>query len=75
MIQLPELVQEIAESFQVHRITAYAYELAGVFHKFYDNCRIIGDEKEAERLKLVKATKIVLENTLGLMGIAPKKRM
>ena len=75
LAQYPELVKEVGESYQVNKIAFYAFELAEAFHKFYDNCRIIGDDKRDERLKILKASKIVLENCLRLMGIEAKSKM
>ena len=39
--RFPELVEDIASSFAVHRLTAYAIDLADSFHRFYENCRVI----------------------------------
>ena len=50
--------------------------IAAAFHKFYTDCRVLGEKKELEsaRLALISATKIVLKNPLDLMGIdAPEK--
>ena len=73
--QYPELIKEVGESYEVYRLAFYAHELATVFHKFYDNCRIIGDEREIIRLKIIKATKVILEDVLKLMGIEAKAKM
>ncbi|MBI2448611.1 arginine--tRNA ligase [Candidatus Microgenomates bacterium] len=75
MLEWPGLISEIAGNFQVYKVANYAYELAGVFHRFYDNCRIIGDEREKERLLLIRASKIILESVLRVMGIEAKKKM
>lgn len=73
--QYPEIVKEVGENYQVYRVPFFAHEIATEFHKFYDNCRIIGDEREAIRLKIIKATEIVLKDCLGLMGIKAKEKM
>jgi len=77
LIKLPDIVEEIAGDYQVHRLTHYAREIADKFHSFYENCRVIDDENSAvteARLALCEAAKIVLKNTLELMGInAPEK--
>ena len=77
LIKLPEIIEDAAKDYQVHRLTTYAVELAGVFHRFYTDCRVLGEKKELEqaRLTLVKATKIVLGNVLNLMGISKPERM
>lgn len=73
----PELVETVAQDFSVHRLPQYAMKLADKFHSFYDACRVI-DVEQSEltqaRLQLVRATRIVLAETLALMGIhAPEK--
>jgi len=77
LIQFPEIVVDIAENHEVHRLPQYATELADAFHKFYENCRVLSDDGDltAARLGLVKATKIILGETLSLMGISAPERM
>jgi len=78
LIRLPEIIEDTATDYQVHRLPQFALELVRAFHKFYENCRVI-DEKNPSltqaRLGLVKATKIVLKNTLDLMGISAPEKM
>lgn len=75
--RLPELVEDIGSSFAVHRLTSYATELADSFHRFYENCRVIGEKEDlmSARLGLIEATKIALENTLKLLGISAPEKM
>lgn len=77
LIKLPELIEEIAGDYQVQKLPFYAISLADAFHRFYEKCPVInsGDSKlTVARLELLKATQIVLKNTLDLMGIlAPEK--
>jgi arginyl-tRNA synthetase len=77
LIKLPEIIEDTAEDFQVQRLPQYAVDLADSFHKFYENCRVIGDDKNLvrARLALIMATKIVLKNTLDLMGISSPEKM
>jgi arginyl-tRNA synthetase len=75
--KFPQLVEEIAESFEVHKFAHYAIKLADKFHSFYDACRVI-DEENPEltnaRLFLVNAVRITLAETLRLIGVeAPEK--
>ncbi len=75
--KFPELVEEISESYEAHRLPQYAIKLADKFHSFYASCRVLNEENSelsAARLNLVNAVKIVLEEVLKLMGVeAPKK--
>ena len=64
-----------------HRVARYLEELAGTYHRFYDACRVLpqGDEEAtpltAARLLLVEATRIVIANGLGLLGVCAPERM
>ncbi len=75
--RLPELVEEIAGNFAVQGLTTYAMELADSFHKFYENCQVIGEDENlsAARLGLIQATKIALTNTLKLLGVSAPEKM
>ena len=77
LVQFPEVVFDISESHEVHRLPQYATEVADAFHRFYENCRVLSADEELTRarLGLVKATQIVLAETLGLMGITAPERM
>jgi len=71
----PQLIREIGESYEVYRLANYTYELASDFHKFYEGCKIIGDERQDIRIKIIKATAFILCDALKLMGIDAAKSM
>ncbi|MGA2418112.1 MAG: arginine--tRNA ligase [Candidatus Staskawiczbacteria bacterium] len=77
LIRFPEIIKDTAEDYQLQRFPQYALELAESFHKFYENCKVISEDKKLTeaRLSLILATKIVLKNTLELMGISTPDRM
>jgi arginyl-tRNA synthetase len=77
MLLLPEIVETIAETLEPHHLTYYAQDLATSFHWFYKNCRVVTSDKAmtGARLKLVKAAKLVLGRTLGLMGMTAPEKM
>jgi len=77
LIRLPEIIEDTAKDYQVQRIPQYAAALATSFHQFYRDCRVISENKELTkaRLSLILATKIVLKNTLDLMGISAPEKM
>jgi arginyl-tRNA synthetase len=75
LMYFPELVEELSQSLAVHKLTLYATALADKFHKFYETCRVLGDPKEAERLAVLRATQVVLSNTLSLLGISSPEKM
>ncbi|MDH5677048.1 MAG: arginine--tRNA ligase [Nitrospinota bacterium] len=76
LMELPEIVEVAASSFQPHHLTQYMYEVAGLFHHFYKHNRVVGEDEalSAARLSLVMATQMILKNGLGILGInAPDK--
>ena len=73
---LPDTVNEAAASYNPSRITRYVYELAQLFHKFYDSCKIKGeaDDVVMSRLALCSAVKTVIKNLLDMLKVeAPEK--
>ena len=77
LAELPDLIAEAGASYEPHRLTRYAQDLAAVFHKFYTECRVMSEEKAltGARLVLVDSTRTVLANTLSLLGISAPERM
>ena len=74
----PELVAELATSYEMHRLPHYAIALADAFHSFYNECKVIDEsnlEVTAMRLQIVGATKIVLAETLRLIGVSAPEKM
>ncbi len=59
----------------VNSVAEYAYSLATAFSHFYTNCRVIGSDREKERLLLVAATRQTLANVLDTLGIEAIERM
>jgi arginyl-tRNA synthetase len=78
MLRLREIVAHAAQTLSPHHLTYYAQDLASAFHAFYRDCRVINPDDPtltAARLKLVKAAKLTLANTLRLMGMSAPERM
>lgn len=78
LIKFPDLISETSQSFEVHHLPHYGIALAKKFHQFYKNCPVIkAENKEAKnsRLALIKATQIVLNNTLKILGISAPEKM
>lgn len=77
LIRLPEVIEDTAGDYQVQRLPQYALDLVRAFHKFYEECRVIDEDKDLTRarLELVEAARIVLKNTLDLMGISAPEKM
>ena len=81
LAQYPGVVATAAELREPHRVARYLEELAGTYHRFYDVCRVLpmGDEVATDlhkaRLWLMDATRVVLANGLGLLGVSAPERM
>ena len=72
-----EEIERAAAEYAPQRIARYAYELAGCFHSFYNQCRILGvEDKLAEaRLALVTVTAHAIRHALGILGVSAPERM
>ncbi|MEX0617045.1 MAG: arginine--tRNA ligase [Candidatus Woykebacteria bacterium] len=77
LLKLPDLVEDLSESLAVNQFTTYLVELAEMFHKYYESYRVIGEKEDIAkaRLNLILATKIVLRNTLNLVGVSAPESM
>ncbi|HUG56040.1 MAG TPA: arginine--tRNA ligase [Candidatus Limnocylindrales bacterium] len=76
-LRFPELLEDIREHRGVHLLTGYALELAGLFHAFYRDHRVVGEDlaRSKARLRLVEAVRVTLRQTLGLLGIGAPDSM
>ncbi len=77
LIRFPEIVEDTAKDCQVQRIPQYAVDLAKFFHQFYRDCQVISADKKLTkaRMSLISAAKVVLGNTLNLLGISASEKM
>lgn len=77
MGEYPELLARAARERAVHSVATYAYELAGLFHSFYNQCRILGVDKNVQqaRIALVKAVGHTIRHALGILGVSAPERM
>ena len=75
--EYPELIARAARERAVHSVATYAYELAGLFHSFYNQCRILGVETDLQqaRIALVKAVGHTIRHALGILGVSAPERM
>ena len=77
----PIVLETAAQLREPHRVARYLEELAGVYHRFYADCRVLpmGDEAISDlhvaRVNLCAATRQVLENGLSLLGVSAPERM
>ncbi len=81
LAEFPRVVQGAAELREPHRVARYLEELAGVYHRFYADCRVLpmGEEPAAAihsaRANLCAATRQVISNGLQLLGVSAPERM
>lgn len=79
--EFPRVVATAAELREPHRVARYLEELAGTYHRFQQDCRVLprGDEETTPlhqvRLQLVNATRRVFAAGLGLLGVTAPERM
>ncbi len=79
--EFPRVVAGAAELREPHRVARYVEELAGVYHRFYADCRVLpmGDETPSElhsaRATLCSATAQVIANGLDLLGVSAPEKM
>lgn len=73
--EFPGVVAKAASEYMVHGICRYLYELAQEFNRFYEQNRVIGDDREELRLALVARYRDTLAEGLSLLGIDAPERM
>ena len=77
LAQYPVVVRLAARDYDPSFINRYLVELAAAFHKFYNACRIKGEEKDVllARLKLADTARAVLKNGMTLIGCSAPEKM
>ncbi|MFM5951275.1 MAG: arginine--tRNA ligase [Micrococcales bacterium] len=81
LVEFPRVLSHAATEREPHRVARYLEEVAGSYHRWYDNCRVTplaGGSVETvhrTRLWLNEATSIVLSNGLNLLGVSAPERM
>ena len=75
--QYEEEIADAARERAPHRMTRYVHDLAGLFHTFYNQCRINGVDQELQlsRMALVKAVQTTIRHALGILGISAPETM
>ena len=73
--EYPEVMARSLHELLPHYICTYLYELAQTFNSFYEHNRVIGDEKEGIRLRLITQYAEVLKTGLAILGIVAPDQM
>lgn len=73
----PEFLEGMARSLEPHHLTSYLQEFAALFHGYYNKHRVISEDEEMtrSRILLAKAIKGVLQSSLGLLGVTAPEEM
>jgi len=76
-LRFPELLADVVGHRGAHLLTGYALELAGAFHGFYRDHRVVSDDVRVSkaRLRLVRAVQVTLRQTLSLLGVSAPESM
>lgn len=77
LLKVSDYIAQVERSLEPHRLCSYLYNLASIFHGFYEKCSILAaaEEDKMRRLALAKVTAQVLELCMNLLGIAIIERM
>jgi arginyl-tRNA synthetase len=77
LLLYPMIFEGAAKAHEPHRITFYLQELSGMFHPYYNKCRIVveDDSLTGARLALCEAVRIVLKEGLQVLGISAPEKM
>jgi len=77
LAEYPDEIRIAAQSLEPSRLTRYVTDVASLFHSFYNECRVKGEEEKLmkARLLLVSAVKTVIKNVLDILSINAPDRM
>ena len=77
LLNYTDTIISAAEKRQPHIICNYVYELATLFHSYYSQEKFITEDEQytSEHMVLLKSIKIVINNSLNLLGIIPREQM
>jgi arginyl-tRNA synthetase len=78
LLQLPAVIESVAQSLEPHRLCAFLYDLAAAYHKFFEFCPVLTAPDEATRLSRLRLSSVTARTFrlgLGLLGIEVVERM
>lgn len=75
MVEYKGVVAEAMGEMAPHKLAGFLYELAQEFSRFYENCAVVGDEREEMRGEMVAVYVRVMEHGLGILGIEVPEEM
>lgn len=75
LLRFPEIITEVSDDLFPNRLCEYLFELANHFNQFFRDCRIIGSEQQASRVKMSELTAKVLKMGMNLLGLETVEKM
>lgn len=75
LLEYEDVLAEATEEMAPHKVATYFYEVAQEFSRFYENCPVVGSDKESERAKLVRMYYAVMQHGLNILGIEIPEEM
>jgi len=77
ILNFPDIILEASDSMSPHKVAFYLQELAGIFHSYYKETKVLVDDNELSksRILLLHSLKIVFTNGLSLLGVSSPERM
>ena len=75
IVQYKDVLNEAVTEMAPHKVCNFLYELAQEFSRFYENCPVAGDAREAERAQIIRAYLSVMEHGLNILGIQIPEEM
>lgn len=77
LAEAPSVIMRAARNRAPYRMTKYLQDVAGLFHRFYHQCRVVSDNEELSeaRLALCDGTRQVIRNVLWLIGVSAPEKM
>jgi arginyl-tRNA synthetase len=77
LLEFPGLVESCALSCEPHRLAEYLHTVAGLFHRFYHEHRVVTEDaqRSSARLALCEGTRTVMRNGLAVLGIGAPEKM
>jgi arginyl-tRNA synthetase len=77
ILRFPDTVAGAAKALEPHRLVYYTLELANTFHSFYEQARVVSDDREATafRVNLCRCAQATMRQSLNLLGISAPEKM
>lgn len=75
LLKFNDVIEEIFEDLSPNKLCDYVYGIACKFSEFYEECKIVGDERQNSRLLIVELTRRFMKLSFDLLGLTPVERI